>query len=309
MVNLKTAFKGKPVPKTKQGAAGYDNARENIDPHVKTKAISTKEVDCTAFKLRTSPTVNHVLTSDAAGVASWQVAPAGGDVEADANLTDETIVQGDGGAKKIKTSTATVAQIAANVTHTALTTGNPHVVLLDELGNPSGNAAFTMANKQIKFTFQAPATADGGFEIEATGGFSGDLVHIHQHTGNPGAVDLVHLEAVDSDVVPLRIVGAGTYDIIAGAVSFGNIVTSGTVDGIDIATDVAANTTHRGDNTQAHSDYLKNDAADVGVALTLTADHDSNDTQFTAQVIHGTDGAPPAASGFPRGTIYIQYTA
>ena len=28
---------------TSLGAAGYDNARENIDPHIKTKVVSTKE--------------------------------------------------------------------------------------------------------------------------------------------------------------------------------------------------------------------------------------------------------------------------
>lgn len=192
-----------------------------------------------------------------------------------------------------------------------VTTGqNPgHTHTLDDLDNPDGNKTFTMANKQLKFTYQAPATADGGFEIEATGGFSGDLVHIHQHTGNPGAVDLLHLEASDADVVPLRINGAGTYDIIAGAVSLGNITTSGTVDGIDIATDVAANTTHRGDNTQAHSDYLLNDATDVGVGLTLTGDNSSADTQYTAQVLYNTDAEPPAASGFPIGTLYVQYIA
>lgn len=44
---------------------------------------------------------------------------AGGDVSADNNLTDVKIIQGDGGAKKVKTSTATVGQIAANVAHVA----------------------------------------------------------------------------------------------------------------------------------------------------------------------------------------------
>jgi len=48
------------------------------------------------------------------------------------------------------------------------------------------------------------------------------------------------------------------------AVNFAsNITLTGTVDGIDIATDVAANTTHRGDNTQAHSDYLINTGDDI----------------------------------------------
>ena len=43
----------------------------------------------------------------------------GGDVTAGANLTANTIIQGDDGAKGVKTSTATVAQIASNVTHAA----------------------------------------------------------------------------------------------------------------------------------------------------------------------------------------------
>lgn len=78
-------------------------------------------------------------------------------------------------------------------------------IALDEINNPTGNTSFSMANKQIKFTFQAPSVSDGAFEIEATGGFSGDLMHVHQHTGNPGSVDLCHFEAEDSDVVCVRI--------------------------------------------------------------------------------------------------------
>ena len=74
-------------------------------------------------------------------------------------------------------------------------------------------------------------------------------------------------------------------------------------------TEVASNTTHRGDNTQAHSDYLLNSAADVGVGLTLTGDNTSADTAYVPQVLFGTDASPPAASGFTKGTIYIQYTA
>jgi len=72
---------------------------------------------------------------------------------------------------------------------------------------------------------------------------------------------------------------------------------------------VVLNDTHRADNTQAHSDYLLNSATDIGVGLTLTGDNGSADTQYTAQVLYNTDATPPAASGFPIGTIYIQYTA
>lgn len=56
-------------------------------------------------------------------------------------------------------------------------------------------------------------------------------------------------------------------------------------------------------------DYLKNNEVDTGVGLVLTGDNSTADTQFTAQVLYGTDATPPAASGFPIGTIYIQYTA
>jgi len=48
MVNLRSvskAFAGKPTQKaTQKGNAGFDNARENIDPHIKTKVVSTKEL-------------------------------------------------------------------------------------------------------------------------------------------------------------------------------------------------------------------------------------------------------------------------
>ena len=72
---------------------------------------------------------------------------------------------------------------------------------------------------------------------------------------------------------------------------------------------VATNAAHSSSSSQAHSDYLKNNESDVGVQLVLSGDNLSADTQYTAQVLYNTDETPPAASGFPIGTIYIQYTA
>ena len=65
---------------------------------------------------------------------------------------------------------------------------------------------------------------------------------------------------------------------------------------------------HSQDNTQAHSDYLKNDAVDEGVGLTLTGDNSSADTAYVPMVLYNTDATPPAANTVPIGTIYIQYT-
>ncbi|MCK5603108.1 hypothetical protein KAR91_14590, partial [Candidatus Pacearchaeota archaeon] len=92
----------------------------------------------------------------------------------------------------------------------------------------------------------------------ASGNFDGDLIHVHQHTGSPLTdADLLHLEADNSGVVPLRSISGGdtnavfvlglvqmdSLDVSGVARIDGNITTSGTVDGVDLAafnTDVAA---------------------------------------------------------------------
>jgi len=44
MVNLKNAFKGgRVIRATGKGYAGFDNPRENIDPHLKTKVLNSME--------------------------------------------------------------------------------------------------------------------------------------------------------------------------------------------------------------------------------------------------------------------------
>ena len=68
------------------------------------------------------------------------------------------------------------------------------------------------------------------------------------------------------------------------------------------------NTAHAIDNTQAHSDYLLNSAADIGVGLQLTGDNSSADTTYVPNVLYNTDATPPTASTVPIGTIYVQYT-
>ena len=75
--------------------------------------------------------------------------------------------------------------------------------------------------------------------------------------------------------------------------------------------------TNIGTNTHAQIDtalssiptnYLRDDAADVGVGLTLTGDNSSADTAYVPMVLYNTDATPPAANTVPIGTIYIQYT-
>ena len=64
-----------------------------------------------------------------------------------------------------------------------------------------------------------------------------------------------------------------------------------------------------GSDFDVDDDFLKNSEADVGVSLTLTGDNSSADTAYVPMVLYNTDATPPAASGFPIGTLYVQYTA
>lgn len=117
--------------------------------------------------------------------------------------------------------------------------------------------------------------------------------------------DLVYCDEISDDgtntTTPANLKTAYTHSQIAG----GNSVHVSTTENTEWDTAY----THSQDNTQAHTDYLLNSEADTGVGLVLTGDNSSADTQYTAQVLYNTDDTPPAASGFPIGTIYIQYTA
>lgn len=111
----------------------------------------------------------------------------------------------------------------------------------------------------------------------------------------------------------------GTITAAGFTTSSGNVtITSGDITDGTNATSAAEIKTaydHSQDNTQAHSDYLINNGNDTtsgtltAAKLLVTGDNNTNDSEYVPMVLHGTDATPPTASGFPRGTIYIQYTA
>ena len=92
---IRTIFTGR-AKAARLGDAGYDNPRENIDPHVKTKVISTKEISSGAIirgnlnvsgalKIKNAYTfpivdgaANEVLKTDGAGAVTWGAGGAGG---------------------------------------------------------------------------------------------------------------------------------------------------------------------------------------------------------------------------------------
>jgi len=100
-----------------------------------------------------------------------------------------------------------------------------HLHTFDTIANPSGTTEINFANKHLHFTWVAPASEahHGAFEIEASGAFSGDLIHIHQHTGNVGAgTYMVYIECEDDDASCLHLKhGASEFDFGDGGLKLG----------------------------------------------------------------------------------------
>jgi len=296
------------------------------------------------------------LREDGDGTCSWQTPSAGGDVTAAANLTDETIVQGDGGAKGVKTSTATIAQIEAAVTHYGLT--NEHIDWTGATDNLSttgtlhsdGNITTGGSVDGVDVAgMSAFVTSNSTHRGDATGADHSTLVascalNTAKETNvttnitvaeAPTNVEIQSSDGSNDTIAAANVTNAGvmtttmydehvvnnakvTYDdaalVTATVASCALNTAKVTYDDAALVTSTVAscalNTTHRADNTQAHSDYLLNSGADIAVGpLTITADNSTADQAYVPMVLYNTDDTPPAASGFPVGTIYIQYTA
>ena len=99
-----------------------------------------------------------------------------------------------------------------------------------------------------------------------------------------------------SSITTVGTIGTGTWN--ATAIDFGTYTnaTCGT------------NCTLSNDEISVDDAFLKNDATDVGVGLSLTGDNSATSTAYVPMVLYDTTSTPPAASGFPHGTIFLQYT-
>jgi len=79
-------------------------------------------------------------------------------------------------------------------------------IALNEIENPEANKTFNMTTRTLKFLWTNP----GGnpLELEGSGAYSGALLHVHQHTGNPGAdTHLIEVESEDVDVHHFHSIG------------------------------------------------------------------------------------------------------
>ena len=263
------------------------------------------ELEGTAILSTGEGGATNYLREDGDGTCSWQAPAGGGDVTAAVNLTANTIVQGDDGVKGVKTSTATVAQIATNVAHVA---GD---------GSDHADVATNTAASHAAATTNANATA-GGLTLSTQE--INFRAATNAQTGYATAAHITAIEtntAKDTNVTTNLSLGAGnaTTEVIACSDGTDCTLIEADTDNAGLLgaakwDEIVAATTHVADNTQAHSDYLLNSGADVAVGpLTTTADNSTADQAYVAMVLYNTDDTPPAANTVPIGTIYIQYTA
>ena len=351
--------------------------------------------------------VTEVLTSDGTDVA-WAAPGAGAD-----NLGNHIATQTISGAAISMTGHISGATYSGD--------GSGLDIPINTIENPDGSKNFNMTTNTIGWTWNNPQ--GHAMDFHATGAYSGALIHLHQHTGNPGAAYLMEIESDDTDIEHIKSIGPATTtevlctyvtgdgeerfilrsdgnhewgdgtktssDTILKRASSGSLATtanfsaegsvsgsslfsgstavsveghthagiatntsnitalsgqhanlsgafdnmSGAVDTIQTHVDgdgsdhadVATNTTHTGGDGSDHADVATNtahagDSSDPhGATLTQTnivlssgartGDWESTSAAYLANILYGTGGVPPTASGFTRGSIYLQYTA
>jgi len=142
------------------------------------------------------------LREDGDGTCSWQTPAAGGDVTAAVNLTDETLVQGDGGAKGIKTTTVTAAEVALNTTDRHASGSDNQVAgdfahnSLSGLNDGTDYEHITQTQKDAlhaAVTLNASATT-GGLSISTQ-----EISHRAASNAQTGYATAAHIQAIEAN--------------------------------------------------------------------------------------------------------------
>ena len=254
-----------------EGAGNFDNMDDfNIVKAVDAQTITgSTRVSGAEMTLGNASGAGMMLTDSTGIITGGHTIPAGGGAETDpiwnaqsgAFLNDGSLysISGallDGSLYSI--SGALLDGSLYSVSGAVLTEADPVFmslsgsIPLSQIANPEASKTFNFGNnKSLTFTSvdNTPTAGEGTFNFEATGNFTGDLVHIHQHGGNAGAgTHLLHAEAEDSDVGPIFTSGAQTYDIVATK----GIQSLTTISGTTIVGD---NVTSGDDPGHGHSAY------------------------------------------------------
>jgi hypothetical protein len=131
---------------------------------------------------------------------------------AEGELADSTVVSAD--IKDDTIESADYAPTSIDQEHIAA-----DVIDFTELNdNMTLDATTKIATAAFGLEITVANPTASGFEVNGTGAFVNDLMHVHQHTGNPTGGTLAHFESVDTDVSPMVVVHQDKADIDADVV-------------------------------------------------------------------------------------------
>ena len=150
MVRIKDIFKpkkekGKLTPK---GYAGYDNPRENIDPHIKTQAISTREIIGTKLEIKGISTFRGNISLIGTSVFSPQITfGTSGGASLLVGYNNDLIMSGTGSlvARNVKPSEPATFDLGDNVSkwRKAYFSGTIKAGVLQAANGFTGTGAYT----------------------------------------------------------------------------------------------------------------------------------------------------------------------
>ena len=260
-----------PPKSTGPGVTGYDNPRENIDPHIKTKVVSTQEGSIE----RTPTNDNHIankkyVDDTAGGGVDWTVSQAPAVIHAD-NYTDTN---------DDTTAHASFTQLDyASAGHTGFepAKGADDNFVTDAqlvvIGNTSGANTGDQDISGIALNAGSLVTNTTAIALNA-----GSLVtHASNISLNSGSL-----------VTNTAAIALNTGSV---ALNTGSLVTNTAA--------IALNT---------GSAHTQGTDTTLG-ANCVAADHGTATTDMVINACYGTGSTPPAANTTTIGTLYIQYTA
>lgn len=166
----------KPPPRTRQGFAGYDNARENIDPHVRTKAVNSKEFYGNYFRIADNPNNTQMQWDN----RSEQFA-----INIDSYRTDDTIV--------IINSRMTAVHSSFKVRGVAATAqGGSMIGSFQETATSTGQCYFAGQwglGHGMQITMTNTSNTNKGLRIDNSAGVGADFCQFNASTGEVFSVD------------------------------------------------------------------------------------------------------------------------
>jgi len=281
--------------------------------HLDTLTGNPHEVEGTEVK-STAEGAGLVLTSTAGGVSEW-LAGGTGNVTAGADITDNTIVRGNGGTKGVQESGIAISD-TDNITGVADITVETLTATVGAESTEYGEYGIApYASRITQFTIGGVTQTGTIIDVSLLGMASSDAAEVGGSTYVIGGIASAGTKGGDLNLWGGNSTTTGTADggdvNISGGASFGGslgkvyvegssfelatpLVTNSTIDGIDVNTDVTANNDHRADvTTNPHGVTLASTPGQIGSGTlsslnSVVADATLHGTHANGDVTGGT---------------------